>query len=193
MASQRCSGILNMLVSETFGAYDGRIHNAISVYVSQSEISKSTCICWYQDRRSIEFGIGVDRCGSFSLFSARHSLFIIWTDVKRSEKIPGAPTWRWGERIWLTGPSGLHRNSPQGLNIGSIRVFDQIRDLEIPINLRPPLLDIRSSEIRLRKLKLSLRDKRFANHKAPLYCHLAATASVGLGHSGLWRHGFFAL
>ena len=72
------------------------------------------------------------------LLSAPHSLFSIWTDLKRSEKIPGAPTWRWGERIWLTGPSGLHRNSPQGLNIGSIRVFDLIRDPEIPINLRPP-------------------------------------------------------
>ena len=30
------------------------------------------------------------------------------TDLKRSEKIPGAPTRRWGEWIWLTGPSGLH-------------------------------------------------------------------------------------
>ena len=39
--------------------------------------------------------------------------------------------------MWLTGPSGLHRNSPQGLNIIAIRVFDQIRDLEIPITLRP--------------------------------------------------------
>ena len=39
--------------------------------------------------------------------------------------------------IWLTEPSELHRNSPQGLNISSIRVFDQSRDPEIPINLRP--------------------------------------------------------
>ena len=31
--------------------------------------------------------------------------------------------------------SGLHRNSPQGLNISSIRVFDQIGDPEIPITL----------------------------------------------------------
>ena len=61
----------------------------------------------------------------------------IWTDLKRSEKIPGAPTWRWGEWIWPTGSSGLHWNSPQGLNIISIRVFDQIRDLEIPITLHP--------------------------------------------------------
>ena len=51
--------------------------------------------------------------------------------------IPGASTWRWGERIWLTGPSGLHRNSPRVLNISSIRVFDQIRDPEIPITLCP--------------------------------------------------------
>ena len=65
------------------------------------------------------------------------TLFSIWTDLERSEKIPGAPTWRRGEWIWLTGPSGLHRNSPQGLNISSIRVFDQIKDLEIPITLRP--------------------------------------------------------
>ena len=81
----------------------------------------------------------MDRCGSFPLLSAPHSLFSIWTDLKRSEKIPGAPTWSWGEWIWLTGSSGVHRNSPQGLNIGSIRVFDQIRDPEIPITLRPHL------------------------------------------------------
>ena len=47
------------------------------------------------------------------------------------------------------------------------------------------LLDMGSSEIRFIKWKLRLRDMRFANHKAPLYCHLAATTSVGLGSSGL--------
>ena len=73
-------------------------------------------------------------------FPAPDSLFSIWTDLKRSEKIPGAPTWRWGEWIWLTGPSALHRNSPQGLNISSIRVSDQIRDPEISITLRPQCL-----------------------------------------------------
>ena len=62
-------------------------------------------------------------------------LFSIWTELIRSEKIPGAPTWRWGEWICLTGPSGLHWNSPQGLNISSIWIFDQIRDMEIPITL----------------------------------------------------------
>ena len=81
--------------------------------------------------------LGMIRCGSFLLLSAPHSLFSIWTNLKRSEKIPGAPTRRWGEWICLTGPSGLHWNSPQGLNISSIRVFDQIRDPEIPITLRP--------------------------------------------------------
>ena len=39
--------------------------------------------------------------------------------------------------MWLIGPSGFHRNSPQGLNISSIRVFGQIRYPEIPITLRP--------------------------------------------------------
>ena len=82
----------------------------------------------------------MNRCGSFPLLSASHSHFSIWTILKRSEKIPGAPTRRWGEWIWLTGPSGLHRNSTQGLNISSIRVFDQIRDPEIPITFRRPRL-----------------------------------------------------
>ena len=76
----------------------------------------------------------MDRCSSFPLLS--HSLFSIWTDLKRSEKIPGASTWMWREWIWLTGPSGHHWNSPQGLNIGSIRVFDQIRDPDNANNLR---------------------------------------------------------
>ena len=40
----------------------------------------------------------------------------------------------------VTGPSGLHRNSPQELNISSIRVFDQVRDPEIPITLRPRIV-----------------------------------------------------
>ena len=82
----------------------------------------------------------MNRCGSFPLLSVPHSLFSIWTDLERSEKIPGAIIWRWGEWIWLTGPSGLHWNSPQGLNFSSIRVFDQIRDPEIPITLRPHIL-----------------------------------------------------
>ena len=59
---------------------------------------------------------GLNRCGSFPLLSVPHSLFSIWTDLKRSKKIPGTPTWRWGECIWLTGPSGLHRYSLQGVN-----------------------------------------------------------------------------
>ena len=63
--------------------------------------------------------LGIDRWGSFLLLSTPHSLFSIWTDLKRSEKIPGAPTQRWGEWIWLTVPSGLHQNLPQELNIGS--------------------------------------------------------------------------
>ena len=77
----------------------------------------------------------MNRCGNFLLQSAAHSLFSIQRDLK-SGNIPGTPTWRWEEWIWLTEPSGLHRNSPQGLNISSIRVFDQIRDLKIPVILR---------------------------------------------------------
>ena len=47
----------------------------------------------------------MNRCGSFPLLSAPHSFFSIWTYLKRSEKIPGSPIWRWGEWIWLTGLS----------------------------------------------------------------------------------------
>ena len=57
----------------------------------------------------------MNRCGSFPLLFAPHSLFSIWTNLKRCEKILGAPTRRWGEWICLTGPSGLHRNSPRGV------------------------------------------------------------------------------
>ena len=46
-----------MHVSHTFCANGGRIHNAVPVQLSQSEISESTCICWHQDRSSTEFGI----------------------------------------------------------------------------------------------------------------------------------------
>ena len=45
--------------------------------------------------------LGMDRCSSFPLLSAPHSLFSISTDFKRSEKIPGPPSWRWEEWIWL--------------------------------------------------------------------------------------------
>ena len=80
--------------------------------------------------------LGMNRYGSFPLLFANHSFFSIWTDLKRSVKIPGVPAWTWGEWIGLHGPSGCHRNSSQGLNISSMRVFEQIRDSEIPITLR---------------------------------------------------------
>ena len=60
----------------------------------------------------VAVSLGMNRWDSFPLLSAPHSLLSIWTDLKRSEKIPAAPYWRWGEWIWLTGPSGLNRNSP---------------------------------------------------------------------------------
>ena len=64
---------------------------------------------------------------------AKNSLISFWTGIKSSVKIPGTPAWRWGEWIWLTGSFGLHQNSPQRLNISSIKVIDHIRDTEIPI------------------------------------------------------------
>ena len=58
--------------------------------------------------------LGINIYGSFLLLLPHDSLFSIWTDLRRSGKITGEPTRRWGEWIWLTGSSGLHRNSPQG-------------------------------------------------------------------------------
>ena len=81
--------------------------------------------------------LGMNRCNSFPLLSAPYSLFSIWKDFKWSEKILGAPMWKWGEWILLTGSSELDRNSPEGLNISSIRVFDQIRDQEIQAHFAP--------------------------------------------------------
>ena len=43
----------------------------------------------------------MNRCGSSPLLFATHSLFSIWSDFKSSEKILGAPAWRWGEWIRL--------------------------------------------------------------------------------------------
>ena len=76
----------------------------------------------------------INSCGSFPLLFAPRSLFSIWTDLRRS--IQGAPALSWVECSWIIGPSGLHRNSSQWLNIGSVRVFDQIRDPKISITLR---------------------------------------------------------
>ena len=107
-------------------------------YIYIIRVSTQGCHSLQAHEPRLQFYKGLSRFGSFPLIFAPHSLFSIWTDLKRSENIPVAPTRRCGEWIWLTGPSGLHRNSPQGLNISSIRVFDQIRDPEIPITLRPP-------------------------------------------------------
>ena len=38
--------------------------------------------------------LGMNRSGIVLLLSASHSLFSISTDLKRSEKMPGAPSWK---------------------------------------------------------------------------------------------------
>ena len=76
----------------------------------------------------------------------------------------------------------------------TLEIFLEISDLELGLlTLMRTIvqqLDMRSSEIRLRKLKLRLRVKHFANHKAPMSCCLAATASVSFGSLELQYHGF---
>ena len=70
-------------------------------------------------------GAVASRCFSLSALASEQTL----KDLKRSQGHQ-----RGGEWIWLTGPYGL---LPQGLNISSIRFFDQIIDPDIPFNLRP--------------------------------------------------------
>ena len=65
-------------------------------------------VCHQKPR--LQFYKGLNRCSSFALLSIPHSFFSIWIDLKRSENIPGTPTWRWREWIWLTGP---FRTSPK--------------------------------------------------------------------------------
>ena len=102
------------------------------------QFSRKQVFHWKQRNQGSSFTMDWIGAVASRYFPNPHSLFSIWTDLKRSEKMPGAPTRRWGERIRLSEPSGLHGNSPQELNISSITVFDQIRDPEIPITLRPP-------------------------------------------------------
>ena len=75
---------------------------------------------------------GMNKCGSFLSLCAPHSLFSIWTDLKKSEKIVGAPAWSCGMRIWLPRPSELHHRAEYQFH----KVFYKIRDPEIPITLR---------------------------------------------------------
>ena len=94
----------------------------------KAELSLQTQAAWLQfcpkagltpqtEKQRLQFYQELNRYGSFPLLSSRHSLFSIWTELRRSEKIPGVPTWRWGEWIWLSGPSGFQRNSLQELII----------------------------------------------------------------------------
>ena len=84
-------------------------------------------------RNPVAVLLGMDRCGSCPLLSAPHCLSSIWTDLKRSENISGVPAWRWGTCIWLTGPSGRHRNSQQGLNISSIYIYIYIYIMPVAV------------------------------------------------------------
>ena len=79
----------------------------------------------------------MNMCSSFLLLSTP-SLSLSSEQTSKDLKRSQGPQGGGGEREFgITGPSGLHRYSPEGLNISCIRVFDHIRDLEIPITLRP--------------------------------------------------------
>ena len=85
-------------------------------------------------------------------------------DLKRSQGYQRGGEGSW---IWLTGLSGLHWNSPQGLNISSIRVFDQIRDPEIPITLHPLI-----KKANLFLLKIKERPNSYITLKNMIFCRI---------------------
>ena len=76
---------------------------------------------------------GMNRCGSFPLLSTPLPLA-----SEQTLKDPrGTNVVVWGVDLVNWALRTSYRNSRQGLNISSIRVFDQIRDPETPITLCP--------------------------------------------------------
>ena len=89
--------------------------------------------------------LGMDRCDSFPLLYAPLSLFSIWTNLKRSKKIPGAPAWRWGEWFWLTWPSELHTEIHQSFLV----LVGTIRQQRVKVHVRAKLESITTEHRRL--------------------------------------------
>ena len=93
---------------------------------------------------------------------------------------------------WLAHPTAI-QEVPGSIPSYTLEIFLEIQGLERGppslVRTTGQLLDMRSSEIRLRKLKLRFRDNSLLT-TGSLYYHLAATASVGLGSSEFKRHGF---
>ena len=83
--------------------------------------------------------LGISRCGSFPLLSTPHSLISIWKDLKRPEKSQGPQSGGEKNGYGLTGPSGLHQNSPQEINVSSIRGFWTDQRSRNPNLPSPPL------------------------------------------------------
>ena len=78
----------------------------------------------------------INRCGNFSLLSTP-TLSLASEKALKDLKISQGSQCA-GEESWFGYLSPRdYRNSPQGLNISSIKVFDQIRYPELPVTLRP--------------------------------------------------------
>ena len=73
---------------------------SVKIIISISRVFCPKAGLSLQTQRPRQFYQELNRCFSFPLLSAPYSLFSIWTDLKRSEKIPRAP--REGESMDLT-------------------------------------------------------------------------------------------
>ena len=87
-----------------------------------------------------------------------------------------------------------HAQLPSKISGYTLEIFLEAQGLErgLPCLVRTIgwLFDMINREIRLRKLKLRLRDKRFANHKAPCTVIWQQPLQSVLALRGLQRHEF---
>ena len=83
-------------------------------------------------RTKVQFYQGLNRCGSFPCFA--HPTLSLASEQTLKDLKSSQGHRRVDLANWALSTSP---NSPQGLNINFIRVFDHIRDPEIPITLLP--------------------------------------------------------
>ena len=82
--------------------------------------------------------LGMNRCGSCPWLSAPHSIFSIWTDLKKIWKVPRGLNL---EMRRMDIANWVFRISPKyttGVKYQFQKGFHQITDPEIPVTLRPP-------------------------------------------------------
>ena len=97
ISSQYHFSYLQILISLHYHHYQSVLPKGRSFTAKRRNQGRSSVqrqVFHYKLRNNVAVLQGMNRCGSFPLLSAPHSLFSISTHLKRSEKIPGAPPWK---------------------------------------------------------------------------------------------------